>query len=147
MHNQVFQNSTLTERQNKLKRILKSKNPCPSDLHINQILNFIDYNKQYTIIVTSKIEKFKNIIVREHINTSSKFIRSNSTPIYGTFSCGLFQNINGIIHKTASSCHYSLPAAALKKIQEHKENKVIESYHLVIYVPSKNLVNKYSAII
>lgn len=79
MYNQDFKSIAATDKHSKLINILKSKHPRPSDIHINKIIKSIDVNRQYTIHVTSKIEKFKNIIVHEYIKTTGKSILSITT--------------------------------------------------------------------
>ena len=89
MYNQLFHMISLEEKQNKLRRIIKSKVPFISDIHLNQIMQYIDFDKQYTIKVISNIEKFKNIVVKERVETDSQMFSSVSIPIYGEFSPGL----------------------------------------------------------
>lgn len=137
MYNQDFKTLSSTNKYTKLINILKSKHPHPSDIHIHKIIKSIDVNRQYTIHVTSKIEKFKNIIVHEYIETTSKSIRSITTPIYGSFSCGRFQNIDGIINKEGSSCSIHSPAAAIKEVLDLNSSDSVRTYHLVVYVPPK----------
>ena len=137
MYNTDFKSLSVSNKYSKLVKILKSKHPCPSDLHIHRIIKAIDVNRQYTIHVTSKIEKFKNIIVHEYIETSTKSVRSITTPIYGSFSCGMFQNVNGLINKKASNCSIHSPAAAIKEVLDLNSDNSRRTYHLVVYVPPR----------
>jgi len=140
MYNQLFHITSLEEKQNKLKRVLRSKSPFISDMHLNKIIDFIDFDKQYTIKVTSNIEKFKNIVVSEYVETESLILSSFSTPIYGEFKPGLFENIYGSIKKLPSQSSPVLPKAVIKEIREQKGEKMITSYHLVVYCPPKELL-------
>ena len=140
MYNQLFHMTSLKEKQNKLARVLKNKSPFISDEHLNKIIDFIDFDKQYTIKVTSNIEKFKNIVVSEHVETETTMFRSISTSIYGEFIPGLFENIYGTITKIPSKSSPVLPKAVVKEIIEQKNEKKTTSYHLVIYCPPKDLM-------
>ena len=140
MYNQIFHITSLEEKKNKLRRILKSKAPFISDAHLNKIIQFVDYDKQYTIKVTSKIEKFKNIVVREHVETTSQEFYSHSTPIYGEFTPGLFENIYGIIKKKPSQIQTFSPKAAIKEIRTLKDEKEVVEYYLVVYFPPKEML-------
>lgn len=137
MYNQDFKSLSYSNMYSKLINILKSKHPHPSDIHIQKIMKALDVNRKYTIQVTSKVEKVKNLIIHEYIETTSKSIRSISTPIYGTFSCGMFQNVNGIINKKASICSFHSPAAAIKEVLDLNCKDSSRMYHLVVYVPPR----------
>lgn len=139
MQNQVFKITTNEEKQNKLKRILKGKLPSISNEQLHKIFQSIDYDKQYTIKATSKIEKFKNIVVHERVETSSQTFHSYSTSIYGDFEPGLFENIYGVITKVPSQTDPYSSKAAVKEILMKKGDKIETEYQLVVYCPREEM--------
>lgn len=140
MYNQMFYITQLEEKQNKLKRVLRGKIPFISNIHLNEIINAVNFDKQYTIKVTSNINKFENIVVNEKVETSSMNFCSFSTPIYGDVKSGLFENYYGTIKKKSEQSNPLVPKAAIKEIHEKKNKKIITSYHLVVYHPPKQLL-------
>lgn len=140
MYNQLFHITSLEEKQNKLKRVLKGKCPFISNIHLNKIMNAVNFDKQYTIKVTSNINKFENIVVNEKVETSSMNFCSFSTPIYGDVKSGLFENYFGSIKKESCQSDPLVSKAAIKEIHEKKDEKIITSYHLVVYFPPKQLL-------
>lgn len=140
MYNHLFHITSLEEKQNKLRRVLKGKSPFISNMHLNKIVSAVDFDKQYTIKVTSNINKFENIVVNEKVETSSLNFSSFSIPIYGDVKSGSFENYYGTIKKISCQSDPFIPKAAIKEIQEVKDEKTLTSYQLVFYVPSKELL-------
>lgn len=134
MYNKEFHATSVEEKRCKLKKIILSRHPAISFSHMEQILSAVDYEKQYNIKVTRRIEKFKNIITNERIQTSEKDVCSSSVSIYGSFTPGFYENYYGEIKQVPSIFEHSLEAAAIKITKEKRHTVVKSIYTLVIFI-------------
>ena len=133
MYNKEFLTTSAEKKRYKLKNIILSRHPNISFEHMEQILSAVDYEKQYNIKVTKRIEKFKNIITDERIQTLEKNVCSTSVPIYGSFTSGLYENYYGETKHSPSIFEHSLEAAAIKTTKEKRHTIFKTTYTLVIF--------------
>lgn len=140
MENQNFRAVSVLEKQQKLKRILLSRAPGISEEQLQKIYAAIDFGQQYTIKVTRKVEKFKNIVTNELIETYEKRLKSESVPIYGCFGAGHFHNQNGMLSKQSVKINPMQAVAAIKKSVEYVDAKESVSYMLVVYCPDEKSI-------
>ena len=136
MYNKSFYQISNSDKRNKLKRVILGKNPNIPDRVLDEIVSQLDIEKQYHVKVTSKIDKFKNIITDEFVNTELKKFRSISKSLTGTFKPGIYQNTNGKVFHQDAEVKSNHIAAALKIIEEKDGLSVKKSQMVIIYIPN-----------
>ena len=135
MLNRSFHAAAGSEKIDKIKQVLKSKNPKLSSEQLNLIIKHMDIEKQHYIKFTKKISKFENIITDEFISTDSRELESRLIQIYGNFKIGFYKNINGVISYCNSKADPLYPAAAIKILEEKKVSTTKSTMMIVMYQP------------
>ena len=135
MRNSFFHAENAKQKRVKMRQIIhhRAKNIKADDL--DRILDAIDYDRQYFVKITSKPQKFKNIVVNEIIKNSDNDIHSESFRIYGNFTSGLYQKTETGLVSKPSELNESKPAAALKYTKIVSANSIRSTHEIVIYQP------------
>ena len=135
MRNEFFHAEDADKKRSKMCNLIRHRIKDIEKKHLELVLDALDYERQYYVKIMRNPQKFKNIIVKEIIQHSDENIQSESFPIYGEFTCGLYKKTETELRCEPSEMKEDTPAAAIKHTRIISGTSLRSLHEIVIYQP------------